>query len=735
TNEHLKSLNRSLNDREKRLYRQFLHDASEDLSFSEDVMWERGAGSVHDSKAHFRWLFRATGPLGPLSRRKIQRDGAHRQPHKKSREMAPLHPSLQITCIIPLTPKDCFTLLSHQETTSDVNRTTGQRRVSLISSDLKEIFTENWEDWTNDSYWDKSAVKTLISTTVQSKQTPRQNDLARVSEPEKKEDIGVDEFGHHPSASAESDAMQSSRATMSLLEYYGQHNLNPRSGARVSHTKNDRTGRMKTGSHRWVNVPAKADHAAETTPEPADHGRKEMKVPKQRHGYEPMSEKALIHNAMEEWRNAWKIKCCWQSATIGGLRSALTDLHSYVRLQAIVSCALGAVNRPGQELGLDRAGESVCKKGRSWKMEAVPPELKPLLLSALNDPVKQVQVAAAVCQYAAGMPNDRAREILRDAILQDSVGTGADSCVAAQCLAMEGDAGQEVIQRLVSQHFFSDSRLGQTQTATLLSNISSKATLVRSLLAEKLNCTSWRTRLLACGTIALLKCSINKDVVNKLIFLMWNDLRAEVRQVAAQALLKLGMDAELYNELRAKLEDGPNSLRVEALILIGQLRIMKAKLLSLFLNCFKDVCMAVRHQACLTAETLEMKHPVVLKRLTELMQNDFSGQVKAAAIQALGKIGQLSSTLQELLLRALDSEGEPRVRTAACQAIKSLHVKGPELERLLLERFELETNPVVRRHIKELIKSSGYSPEGDSARTLNIKNQVRDGPSRKHATQ
>lgn len=50
------------------------------------------------------------------------------------------------------------------------------------------------------------------------------------------------------------------------------------------------------------------------------------------------------------------------------------------------------------------------------EVEAVPPELQPLLLIALDDPVKRVQLAAAVCQYAIGTPNAHARDILRKAL-------------------------------------------------------------------------------------------------------------------------------------------------------------------------------------------------------------------------------------------------------------------------------------------------------------------------------
>uniref|UniRef100_A0A8C7Q4Y0 Uncharacterized protein n=1 Tax=Oncorhynchus mykiss TaxID=8022 RepID=A0A8C7Q4Y0_ONCMY len=377
-----------------------------------------------------------------------------------------------------------------------------------------------------------------------------------------------------------------------------------------------------------------------------------------------MAELSSLRYAVEGWRSAWKIKITWQSVTIEGLKRALKDLHYHVRLSAIATCASGAVNRPRE---------------KQHPTDAVPQELQPLLLLALDDPVKRVQMAAAVCQYAMGTPDSRARVILY------SAGVGADSWVAAQCLAVEGDYSRPVIQRLLSQHFVSEVHTDNKQSAALLASISSKTTLVRSLLAEELNCANWRTRLLACNTISQLKGPINKDLANKLIYLMWNDWSGNVKQAAAQALGKLGMGRDVHNELRMKLEEGPASWRVEALILIAHLQIMTAKLLPPFLKCFNDNFVAVRKQACLTAAALIMKYSMVLNQLIQLTQNDPAWEVKVVAISALGKIGCLTPTLQDHLLWALHHEEKPQVRIAACQALKILKVKGPELQNLLQE--------------------------------------------------
>lgn len=56
----------------------------------------------------------------------------------------------------------------------------------------------------------------------------------------------------------------------------------------------------------------------------------------------------------------------------------------------------------------------------------------------------------------------------------DSSRTGIDGWVAAQCLGIEGEASQIVIERLISQLFLSNAPSDQEQAATLLASISSK---------------------------------------------------------------------------------------------------------------------------------------------------------------------------------------------------------------------------------------------------------------------
>ncbi|TRY55401.1 hypothetical protein DNTS_034417, partial [Danionella cerebrum] len=339
----------------------------------------------------------------------------------------------------------------------------------------------------------------------------------------------------------------------------------------------------------------------------------------------PVAELSTLCYAIDKWRSACNISIPIQFVTIKYLKRALIDGNSQVRLEAIITCASGAVNGLREELGPGKA-----------------------------DPSE----------------------------------TGADSLVAAQCLAIEGDTSQSVIQRLLSHHFLQHAPSDQEQSMALLSKISSKT-----------------------------------DLSNKLIHLMWTDWSRAVRHAAARALSNLDNGREMHNELSTKLEEGPSVSRLEALIFISQLKIMTPKLLPSFLRCFTDDSEAVRKQACQTAESLLLSDQLVLDQLANLLQNDPLWEVKVEAINALGKMGWKVPDLQELLICAVHHE-EPRVQIAACEALSTSNIKNPQLEQFLQERYALESNKEVQRHIERLLKGHGYSLYGDQSQLNEIKLQV-----------
>merc|ERR1712002_1021871 len=73
--------------------------------------------------------------------------------------------------------------------------------------------------------------------------------------------------------------------------------------------------------------------------------------------------------------------------------------------------------------------------------------------------------------------------------------------------------------------------------------------LVHSLIAERLNSTSWQDRVKACVVMPKLEGGLSKDIANKLSTMMWKDWHRTVRKVAAQTLGKTGNGKLVHNVL------------------------------------------------------------------------------------------------------------------------------------------------------------------------------------------
>ncbi|XP_056249430.1 HEAT repeat-containing protein 4 isoform X2 [Seriola aureovittata] len=286
----------------------------------------------------------------------------------------------------------------------------------------------------------------------------------------------------------------------------------------------------------------------------------------------------------------------------------------------------------------------------------------------------------------------------------DSSGSGADSCVAAQCVVLDGDH-RGVIQRLLAQLFQEDQPpRSQDQppdvqlVVSQLIFLSSQMTLVRSLVAERLNSSEPEGRLVACRTLCSLRGPFNKDVVHKLTHLMWSDPSERVRHAAADSLIKLGKEQNVHRHLRVKLEDGRGLQdRVEALKLISSLKLTTAKLLKSLVSCFKDESPAVRKQACVSAASLLLKDETVVSRLLELLENDPAREVRLSAIEAVGALGLSSADVQETLQSYVETEEDAELREAACRLlpVDNLH------DFLLLDP---ECNGLVCRTITETLQ-------------------------------
>lgn len=64
---------------------------------------------------------------------------------------------------------------------------------------------------------------------------------------------------------------------------------------------------------------------------------------------------------------------------------------------------------------------------------------------------------------------------------------------------------------------------------------------------------------------------IFQDIANKLADLMWNDWHEEVRKAAAQSLGKTGHGRYVHDDLKERLTNGTEKIRLDALSKIGHL--------------------------------------------------------------------------------------------------------------------------------------------------------------------
>lgn len=171
--------------RGEHLYRQLLSNASEGLSFSQDVMWEMGADDISYCKADFSWLFRASGPLAPGPRFKSRKkDVIKLSPHhtgpnaqENVRDLVRVLPAIQTTHPIPLTTKESFTIPSHQGATLGSVKRTGLREPSKESICLKDV-TAGKQEENSRNKWEDFVLKKLTKTTAKwivSQQIPSQS--------------------------------------------------------------------------------------------------------------------------------------------------------------------------------------------------------------------------------------------------------------------------------------------------------------------------------------------------------------------------------------------------------------------------------------------------------------------------------------------------------------------------------------------------------------------------------
>ncbi|XP_072485286.1 HEAT repeat-containing protein 4 isoform X2 [Notamacropus eugenii] len=304
-------------------------------------------------------------------------------------------------------------------------------------------------------------------------------------------------------------------------------------------------------------------------------------------------------------------------------------------------------------------------------------------------------------------------------------GNDADSWAAAQCLALDGIASFAVVKRILYQLFSKKDKETEEQACVLLSYLSDKTSMIHTLLAVELNSCQWEDRIVACRALSRISGRIvSQDLKQKLIQLMWNDWNWGVRQAAAQTLGQMKLGKEVHDKIRTMLGQGNSRERVDALSLIGWLKLMTAKLLPDFLNCFSDDFVAVRREACLAAGALKIRDKMVYENLLKLVQGDPYWKIKAFAIRALGMIGVVSPQLIDLLLWAIHYEDEPGVRLEACRSIIALQLQGDKIRDTFLDVLLLESHEAVLREVNDALKTLNLQDEGNQEMLQQIKKKI-----------
>nr|KAF6500328.1 HEAT repeat containing 4 [Molossus molossus] len=426
----------------------------------------------------------------------------------------------------------------------------------------------------------------------------------------------------------------------------------------------------------------------------------------------------VLRRMLQEWKTTWDLIIEWHHETVEGLLRKLVDMNDDIRIQAIVTCATAALERPRTAIS---QGDSDKETVKAQSIQDLPEVLRPALEAALCDKNLNVQMAAAVCQYAIQSHNPLAQDIMQTVLEKDN---SIDSWVAAQCLALEGTATYPVIKRILHQLFNKKNEDTEDQAYMLLKHLSGKTTLIHTMLAVELNSRQWKDRVMACRALSQITGNVCLDMKHKLIQLMWSDWNKEVRHAAAIALGQMSLGKEVHNTIRVKLDQGNPQQRVEALSLIGGLKLMTAKLLPSFLHCFYDDFMAVRQAACLAAGALQIRNTMVLKCLLNLIERDPYWKIKAFAIRALGQIGQVSPQLTDLLLWAIHYEASPDVRLEACRSILALKLQGDRVRDTFLNVLLLENHDAVLKEIHQAMKILKLESEGNQQMLQEIKNRI-----------
>ncbi|XP_055955411.1 HEAT repeat-containing protein 4 isoform X2 [Patella vulgata] len=488
-------------------------------------------------------------------------------------------------------------------------------------------------------------------------------------------------------------------------------------------------GKVGTDDSPRYQRPTKGARRWKALPEPLDEATKKLKcLPAGSEPVEVVPSDAVIKKVtkqnpalaqiIDEWRNKWQLTGQFIDSSPEDLLQDMADIQPHVRLKAIATIGKAAEYKPPKEGSLHLE----YQEQQNNAINNLPVFLFEALDCLLDDKHDQVKKAAAVTLFSLDKPTDKAEQIIRGLLFSESM---ADRWAAAQCLAHFGVCDSDVAGEVIRQLLATEDSIKHEQAIQLLAKMSASTTLIHSLVGEQLNSSSWRHRFIACKIFPTLDGTINKDITNKLSYLMWKDWHVEVRKAAAQTLGKTGHGRDVHDDLKDKIMGDDERLKLEAISRVGHLGIMTTKLLPAILDCFDNAYVSVRMEVCITCGNLLIKDEQILNKLLYLATFDTTWKVKALAIQALGKIGISSQKIIDSLLWALRFEEEAGVRAEACHSLTLLGYKEDDFIEILQERLLVEGSSVVREEMSSTLKQLGYSSNEDIDTVAQIKNEVR----------
>ncbi|KAK3595827.1 hypothetical protein CHS0354_014647 [Potamilus streckersoni] len=480
--------------------------------------------------------------------------------------------------------------------------------------------------------------------------------------------------------------------------------------------------KYERGHKRWKGLPEPVDDTADIVQYMLPD--KEFQKSADPRARKTAKSNQSLMQIIDEWRTKWHLTGQYADSNPDDLIRDMADIQPHVRLKAIATAAKAAEYRPppNQGIQLDYMGKEAIEP------EHVPERLVVAIECLLDDTEDKIRMVAAITLYSLNRPTQKATDILYDALQSE---TPIDRWAAAQCLAHFGVCDSDVIGEILRQVMTTENTIKHERGISLLGKISISSdkqngllNLVHSMVAEQLNSSSWRHKVIACKILPTLHGDINKDITNKLADLMWNDWNAEVRHAAAQCLGKTGHGRDVHDDLRERILNGDERIKLEAISKVGQLGIMTAKLLPVFLKCFEDDYVSVRREVCITCGNLEIREDSVIEKLIHTATFDTVWKIKALAFQALGKIGVVNDAVVDCLLWAVRYEENPGVRAEAAHTLKVLKVKTENVAEVLQDRFLVESNQLVRDEIASALKIFDISATEDMDMVAQIKKEV-----------